>query len=196
MRMGRVGLGQGCLLIVLVLAACGSPGSLTPETPAGTAPAPTPQATEEELLQQMAKRICPYPDDPDRIDPYERYFTTGDSTPSFTCYPATGHSITVTLRRFADPARAEAEFQSVPELGPVGELDGFPVSDWQEQHPSFPGGRYEVRVRLVQAGPWLISIRSFDDTHFLIAPDPREASLEVLQVLREQGLAPASEERP
>jgi hypothetical protein len=144
----------------------------------------------------MAARICPYPDSEDKIDPYERYFSTGESAPSFTCYPTTGHSITVALRRFADPARAEAEFQAAPELGPVAELDGFPVSDWQEHHPSFPGERYEVRVRLLQAGPWLISIRSFDDTHFMIAPDPREVSLAILQVLREQGLAPASEERP
>jgi hypothetical protein len=196
MRMGRVGLGQVCLLIVLVLAACEGQEALTPEATPESALAPTTQGVEEVLLQQMAERICPYPDDEEEIDPYERYFTTGDGTPTFTCYPATGHSITVTLRRFADPARAEAEFQAVPELGPVAELEGFAVSDWQEQHPSFPGGRTEVRVRLLQAGPWLISIRSFDDTHFLIAPDPRKASLAILQVLREQRLAPASEERP
>lgn len=135
----------------------------------------------------MAKRICPYPDKPDKIDPYQRYFIIEDRTYSFICYPSMDHSITVTIRRFADPARAEAGFRSAPELGPAKELHSFPVSDWQEQHPSFPGGRYEYRVRLLQVGQWLIWIRSFDDTHFLIAPDPRLASITILQVIRDHG---------
>jgi hypothetical protein len=42
----------------------------------------------------------------------------------------------------------------------------------------------------LQAGPWLIRIESFDDTHFLIAPDPREVSLAVIQAVKEHGFLP------
>lgn len=163
------------LLMALVLAAC-----------AGPSVAPTSQADEGMLLREVAARLCPFLDEPGVID----YYTTEGGTYSFVCYPATGHSITVTLQRHADGAGAEAAFQAAPGLGPVKELEGFPVSDWQEQHPSFPGGRAEYRVRLLQMGRWLIGIRSFDDTHFLIAPDPREASVGILQVLRESDLVP------
>ena len=142
----------------------------------------------------MGERICPYPGEPDRIDPYERYFTSDDPVFRFVCYQATSHSITVTIRRFADPAEAQAEFEAARPPGPVMEFRGFPASDWQEQHPSFPDGRYEYRVRLLQAGPWLIWVRSFDDTHFLVAPDPREASIAIVEVVREHGLAPTFDE--
>jgi hypothetical protein len=210
MRVSHLGWGQGCLLIVVALAACGSPAaSMTEAIPTeatgamgaagptpGPALAPTSQAIEEVLLHQVAERICPYPDNPEKIDPYERYFTAGDPKYSFICYPAMGHSITVTMERFADAARAGAGFPSATEPGPAKELDGFPVADWQEHHPSFPGGRYEYRVRLLQVGHWLIWIRSFDDTHFLIAPDPHEASLAILQVFREHGLPHTAGEPP
>jgi hypothetical protein len=196
MRMRGLALGQGCLLIALVLAACSSPVSLIQKSTPEPAVPPTPQALEEKLLGEMAERICPTPDNADEIDPYERYFTTGEGSYSFVCYPAMGHSVTVTLRRFASEEGAEAGFQSAPGRGPVEELDRYPVSDWEEQYPSFPDGRAEYRVRLLQVGRWLIEIRSFDDTHFLIAPDPREASVAVLQVFREYGLAPAPDGSP
>ena len=157
---------------------------------------PASQATEDRLLQQIAERICPYPSRADAIDPYERYFRTGERIHIFTCYPAAGHSITVTVRRFGDAAEAQAEFESAPAPGPASEPHGIPTSDWLEQHPSFPGGRFEYRVRLLRTGPFLIEIRSFDDTHFLIAPEPREVSDAVLQMVREHELQPSLEEAP
>jgi hypothetical protein len=178
--------------MVVVLAACASPVSLIREATPGPAVAPTSQAIEGMLLHEMAERICPYPDNEAMID----FYTTEGGAYSFVCYPAMGHSVTVTLQRFADPAGAEAGFGSAPGLGPVKELQGFPVSDWEEQHLSFPGGRAEIRVRLLQVGRWLIGIRSFDDTHFLIAPDPQEASIAILEVVREHGLVPALNESP
>ena len=114
----------------------------------------------------------------------------------FTCYPAAGHSITVTVRRFGDAAEAQAVFESAPVPGPASEPHGIPTSDWLEQHPSSPGGRFEYRVRLLRTGPFLIEIRSFDDTHFLIAPEPREVSDAVLQMVREHELQPSLEEAP
>jgi hypothetical protein len=184
----HLGLGKCCLLIVWAVAACGSPATLAVPTVV-----PTPRVVEERLLDQIAEDICPYPDDPDRIDPYERYFTSNDPAYTLVCYPAAGHSITVTIRRFAGPAEAQAEFESAREPEPAQAIDGFPSADWQEHHPSFPGGRHEVRVRLLQAGPWLIRIESFDDTHFLIAPDPREASFAVVQAIKEHGFPPEPE---
>jgi hypothetical protein len=144
------------------------------------------------LLREIAARLCPSPDDGRVID----YYTTEGGDYSFVCYPATGHSVTVSLQRFADAASAEAGFRATPGLGVVEEIEGFPVSDWEEQHPSFPGGRAEYRVRLLQVGQWLVRIRSFDDTHFLIAPEPREASVTVLQVFRESGLLPRLDDSP
>jgi hypothetical protein len=188
-RMLRLRWGKCCLLIVWAVAACGSHATVA--LPTGV---PTPRVVEERLLDQIAEDVCPYPDDPGRIDPYERYFTSDDPTYTFVCYPAAGHSLTVTFRRFLEPAEAMAEFQSAGARGLPQEVQGFPALDWQEQHPSFPGGRLEVRVRLLQAGPWLIRIESFDDTHFLIAPDPREASVTVVQAVKEHGFPSDLEE--
>jgi hypothetical protein len=143
-RMLHLGLGKCCLLIVWAVAACGSPATVA--VPTG---APTPRVVEQRLLDQIAEDTCPYPDDPGRIDPYERYFTANDPTYTFVCYPAAGHSLTVTIRRFAGPAEAQAEFESAGAHGLALEVQGFPTSDWQEQHPSFPGGRQEIRVRLL-----------------------------------------------
>jgi hypothetical protein len=182
------GWGKFCLLIVWAVAACKGPATLA--VPTG---APTPRVVEERLLGQIAQEVCPYPDDPDRIDPYERYFTSNDPAYTLVCYPAAGHSLTVTIRRFTGPAEALAEFESARDPGPAQEIDGFPTSDWQEHHPSFPGGRHEIRVRLLQAGPWLIRIESFDDTHFLIAPDPREASVAVVHAVEQHGFPPDPE---
>lgn len=219
MGMSHPRLGPCCLLIVLVLTACGHPATATPtqigspgaagpsstprhaptataEPVSGPALTPTSPTVEEMLLQKIAERICPSPQKPDEIDPYERYFNTGDRVAIFTCYPAAGHSITVTIRPFADPRKAQAGFEAARAPGSVEEVDGFPTSDWQEHHPSFPGGRFEYRVRLLRAGAWLIEVRSFDDTHFLIAPDPREASEAILQVVREYGLQPILDEDP
>jgi hypothetical protein len=179
-------------LMVLVVAACTSPPSWIREATPEPAVAPTSEAIEGLLLHEIAERLCPFPDTPGAID----YYTTEGGAYSFVCYPATGHSVTVTLQRFPDPAGAEVGFQAAPGIGPIEELDGFPVTDWQEQHPSFPGGRAEYRLRLMQVGQWLIGIRSFDDTHFLIAPDPHEASLAILQVFREHGLPHTAGEPP
>lgn len=203
MRLGHQGLGQCCLLLLLLLVACESPAArmaeatrIQTDSPTEAGSPATPQAVEETLLYEIAGRICPYPDRADKIDPYERYFTIKDPVFTLICYPAAGHSTTVTIRRFADPAEARAEFESVAAPGSAEDYLGFPVSDWEEQHPSFPDGRYEYRVRLMQAGPWLIWVRSFDDTHFLIARDPREASIAILQVVKEHGLPPILDEPP
>jgi hypothetical protein len=55
------------LLIVWAVAACRT--SATVAVPIGV---PTPRAVEERLLDQIAADVCPYPDDPGRIVPYER----------------------------------------------------------------------------------------------------------------------------
>jgi hypothetical protein len=65
--MNHRGFGHCCLCVVVLVAACGSAAASTTEI------MPT-QAVEEMLLHQVAGRICPYPDKPDELDPYERYF--------------------------------------------------------------------------------------------------------------------------
>jgi hypothetical protein len=192
-RVRKVCCGGGkCWLFILwAVAAC-----MFPATLAGPTTSPPPHVVEEELLDQIAEQFCPHADEPGRIDTYERYVTSSHPTSELICYPATGHSLAVTIQRSAGSAEALAELESVAPEGPVHEIEGFPSSGWQEDHPSFPGGREEVRVRLLQAGPWLIRIESFDDTHFLIAPDPRQVSVAVVRAVKERGLPPDAEGSP
>ena len=87
MRMLRLSWSKKCLLILWAVAACGGPATVA--VPTG---APAPRAVEERLLDQISEGVCPHPEDPSRIDPYERYFTSDDPAYTFICYPAAGHS--------------------------------------------------------------------------------------------------------
>lgn len=174
-----------------------APGARQPDSSSSSIQ-PTPEASgtplswpiEVVLLYAIAEKVCPYPKDPDQIDFYRRYFYTDSPPFRFDCTPAEGHIVTVAVRRFADASTALAEFDADRPPGPVSESDFFRAADWQEQYPSFPGGREEIRVRLMQTGVWVVSIRSFDDTHFLIAPDPRQVSQDVFDAIVSLGEVP------
>jgi hypothetical protein len=75
----------------------------------------------------------------------------------------------------------------------VTEFHGFPLLMWEEDHPSFPGGRKESQIWLWQAGQWLIEIYTFDDTHFEIAPDPETVADAIYQAGQKHDLFAMSE---
>jgi hypothetical protein len=164
---------MSCLLI-----ACN--GATIPDTP-------TPRDAAEILLQEVANLVCQSPD-------FSRRFSTTDTAHRFECSPAEGHSTTATLWWYGNQNEAQAVFEARHEESPVEEFHEFPLSVWDEDFPSFPGGRKEYRVWLWQAHHWLIEVRAFDDTHFLIAPDPETVSEAIYQVGRDQGLFPASDQ--
>ena len=157
----------------------------------------TSQPVEVALLHRIAELLCPYPDPPDRLDPYERHFDTEGPIYRFVCIQATSHSISVAVRHFDDKASARAEFEARKPPGAVETSDGYAFAAWQEQDPSFPGGREEHRLGLMLAGTWFAHIGAFDDTSHVSAPDPGEASRDVFQALQELGLVqPSSEVSP
>jgi hypothetical protein len=92
------------------------------------------------------------------------------------------------MERLAGPVEARAALDTARGDNPLQEFHGFAASVWQEQHPSFPDERNEYRVWAWQAGRWLIEVRAFDDTPYLIAPDPETVSEAIYQVATERGL--------
>jgi hypothetical protein len=159
-------------LMSCLLVACD--GAVIPTTP-------VPREVAETVLQKVAVLVCPDYPDPDNPDFY-RDFSATDTTYSFQCRPATGHSTTATLRWFSNQSEALAAFEARREGNTVAEFYGLPLSAWDEDYPSFPGGRKEYRVWLWQTQQWLIEVRAFDDTHYIIAPDPETVSEAIYQV--------------
>jgi hypothetical protein len=125
------------------------------------------------VLEQTAELVCPAsgPGEPSVPD-----VSLQDARYGFNCVPAAGHSTGVWIEQFADQHEAQAAFDSTRGDHPVQDFHNFPLSAWQEQHPSFPDGRNEYTVWVWQAGRWLIYVSAFDDTHFEIAPDPQTVS--------------------
>lgn len=131
------------------------------------------------MLHQSAQLVCPLsgPGEPHVPEIYVHGAVYG-----FVCIPAAGHDTSVRIEQFADQIEAQAAFNSTREDNPIQDSHGFPLCVWQEQHPSFPDGRKEYRIWVWQADRWLIHVRAFDDTHFLIAPDPQKVSEAIYQV--------------
>ena len=173
---------QIALLLILMnslLAAC-SGGILTAT--------PSPRDDAEAVLRAVAERACPYPDDPDEIDLYIRHFTETDSAYMFACSPAMGHDTVAKLSWFGNQDEAYSAFEDRREADADELFHNLPLAVREKDHPSFPGGRKEYQTWLWQAQEWLIEVRAFDDTHFLIAPDPETFSEFIYQVGVERGL--------
>jgi hypothetical protein len=145
----------------------------------------------EIVLQQSAQFVCPLsgPGEPHVPEVYVHGAVCG-----FVCIPATGHDTSVRIEQFAGQIEAQAAFNSTRGDNPIQDFHGFPLCVWQEQHPSFPDGRKEYRIWVWQADRWLIHVRAFDDTHFLIAPDPQKVSEAIYQAAIEHALFPVRDE--
>jgi hypothetical protein len=147
----------------------------------------TPIETAATMLQEIAEPVCPIPVGLDDKSLYHQ-FSSSDGASQFECLAAAGHTTVTTLSWFDTPDEADAAFAARREGHMVTEFHGFPLLMWEEDDPSFPGERKEHRIWLWQANQWLIEIRAFDDTHFIIAPDPGTVAEAIYQAGIERGL--------
>lgn len=163
------------------------PSTSPPIDTATPAPEPTPTSVptdvEEIVLLQAAQQVCHLPGETNVPEIY-----TTDAVYSFVCAPAAGHSTSAGMERFSSQVEAQAAFNSMREDNPVKDFHGFPVSVWNEQHPSFPDGRSEYRIWVWLADRWLINVRAFDDTYHINAPDPEIVSEAIYQAATEYDL--------
>jgi hypothetical protein len=160
--------------------------TLTSTPTLGTSPLKVPEI----VLQEVSHLACPdypYPDNPD----FYRHFSATDTVYIFRCSPAVGHGTSARLQWFSNEDDARAAFED-QRGSTVGKFHGFPLSVWEEDY--FPGGRKEYRILLWQAHQWLIEVRAFDDTHYLIAPAPEGVSEAIYQVGLEHGLFTTSDQ--
>ena len=152
---------------------------------------PTPSDPVEMVLQQSAARACP---SSGPGEPHVPEVAVYDGAYRFVCIAATGHETSVRVTQFTNQLGARAAFDSTRAGNSIQDFHGFPLSAWQEQYPSFPDGREEYRVWLWQADRWLISVRAFDDTHFIFAPDPQTVSEVIYLVATEHALISTPDE--
>ena len=133
------------------------------------------------VLRATAELICPHLDAPGELE----FATTGYG---FHCATAAGHGTNVRLEEFGSEAEAQAAFNAGREENSVEEFHGFPLSVRGEDNPSLPGGREEYRIWHWTAGRWVVEIRAFDDTPYLVAPNPEGVSEVLYQMGIEHGL--------
>ena len=133
------------------------------------------------VLRAAAELTCPHLDGPGELE----FDTTGYG---FHCATAAGHGTSVALVEYGSEAEARAAFDTGREGDSVKEFHGFPLSVRSEDNPSLPGEREEYRIWHWTADRWLVEIRAFDDTPYLIAPNPEEISEALYQLGIEHGL--------
>jgi hypothetical protein len=148
--------------------------------------------TAETVLREIAETVCPIPAGLNDNSLYHRFSST-DTTAQFECSPAAGHSTVTTMSWFGSLDEADAAFAARREERMVTEFHGFPLLMWEEDHPSFPGGRKESQIWLWQADQWLIEIYTFDDTNFEIAPGPERVADAIYRVGQKHDLFAVSE---
>jgi hypothetical protein len=179
----------GCLVLVIGIAVVVRPVALratpTPIPAASRLPArsitptATPVFTQTEMLVllQVAQRVCCKSSYPCGRGLYAR-----ETGYSLSCWVAAGHSSSVEIQRFPDRAAAHAAFEKARGNNPVERFHSYPATAWQYDENPTPGGLpMRHRQHAWQADRWLIIAGAFDDTHFAIAPEPKEVSEIVYQ---------------
>lgn len=165
-------------LTVCLLVACG--GAAPPDIPA-------PLDVAKTVLEKVAKSIC-------YGHPKTSSFSETDTSRNFYCSPSAGHYTITSLAWFETESEARAAFDARSEGRALGEFHGAPLITWNEDHPSFPGGRTEYQTWLWQMQQWLIRVQAFDDTHFTSAPNPKSVSEAVYRLGLEYGLFTADDQ--
>ena len=107
-----------------------------------------------------------------------------------TCVVAAGHSLTVRMQRFATVVEARAAFDTMRGGRPVRPFHCYPSYSWTYDQPV---GDLPMRHRIHswQAERWLVHSEAFDDTGYLVAPEPLHVSELVQGAAVEQSLLPA-----
>jgi hypothetical protein len=81
------------------------------------------------------------------------------------CAVSAGHSVKVELRYFGNGAALEQAFATLRGTSPLEDFHGAPAFYRQEPWTQAPGGTQQTFAWHSQT--WLITLRTFDDTHFL-----------------------------
>jgi hypothetical protein len=99
-----------------------------------------------------------------------------DGVYRYSCNVAAGHSISVALQPFADPTTAAAAWSERRGDLPTERFHGH--SAFTTQFDEHPGQDLPMhhRLHVWQAGRWLVTVESFDDTGIEVAPPPLEIS--------------------
>jgi len=150
----------------------------TPETTPSATAATGSVAARMRAVIDFAAQLCPRPDS---TGPY---LTVGcdASSCSFDCSWYSGHAGTASLTRYDSAAAAATVFADIDH--PRSDFLGWPASFWTAPFP-YPrpeGGSSHHGI--FHAGCWLVRADAYDDTHFLIAPQPEQT----LQRLHEKAL--------
>ena len=140
---------------------------------------------EEIVLQQTVEFICPSSDEP----LVSQSFSIGVVYSVF-CAPSPGHSTVVRMERFRTKYEAKADFDNIRGGRPVQDFHGYLLSVWHEDHPSLAARNDEYSIWLWQPDRWLIKVTAFDDTDYLIAPDPSTVSEAIYRFATELNLFP------
>jgi len=164
----RISVDEIITAVNAALHGCGEPLG-PPYTPSPT-PTPTPTATVSAeipalVMERVADTLC-----------WDRFEVIGSTVH---CESAIGHYGYVSLTGFSDALQARAAFapQTANEteeqfLGSVLRIDSRP-------NPCCPGLDGLIQNWRWLKGCWIVSGYAFDDTHFLLAPQPR-ASIEAI----------------
>lgn len=140
---------------------------------------------EEIVLQHTVEFICPSSDEP----LVSQSFSMGVVYSIF-CALSPGHSTVVRMERFRSQDEAKADFDNVRGGHPVQDFHGYLLSVWYEDHPSLADRNDEYCIWLWQPDRWLIKVSAFDDTDYLIAPDPSTVSEAIYRFATELNLFP------
>jgi hypothetical protein len=140
---------------------------------------------EEMVLQHTVEFICPSSDEP----MVSQSFSMGVVYSVF-CAPSPGHATVVRMERFRTQDEAMADFNNVRGGHPVQDFHGYPLSVWYEDHPSLPDRNDEYFIWLWQPDQWLIKVSAFNDTDYLVAPDPSIVSEAIYRFATELNLFP------
>jgi hypothetical protein len=90
-----------------------------------------------------------------------------DAPPLFSrdCAVSAGHSVKVELRYYADSAELAAAFATLRGSSPLEDFHGAPAFYRQQPWTQAPGGTQQTFAW--HSATWLITLRTYDDTHFL-----------------------------
>ncbi len=155
--------------------------NLTP-TSSLTSAAPT---TDKEMvvLQQSAQLLCPSP----QPNPFSSPQLVADGNVyRLSCIFAAGHDTNVSIERFESQAETQTAFRAATLDHISQDYHGYPASAWDQPSSAAPNGK--ERIWIWQADQWLIQIKSFDDTAYLIALNPGEVAEVLRRIAAEQGL--------
>jgi hypothetical protein len=111
---------------------------------------------------------------------------------SMYCLAGPGHDTRTALVRYPNVDAATAQWAAEAAPGEPFEIDGVPAAFWSVPFDIRPlEGAHQFVVW--QLGCWVITVHTFDDTRFRIAPSPRRTAEAILELASDALLAQCPE---